>query len=92
MLAPETRRRRRRDGNPSLAFLRHPVHFGVTLMDLAHFVRAAGIVKDPLCSRRLPGINVSHDANISHPLNGHRPFIYGSIAEHKDPLSYETLI
>ncbi len=86
MLAPETRRRRRGDSNSPLTFLRHPVHFGVTLMDLAHLVRTAGIVEDPFCDRCLPGIDVSHDADIPYPLHGHRTVIYRSIAGHRDPL------
>jgi hypothetical protein len=38
-------------------------------MDFADLVRTAGVIKDALRSSSFAGIDVRHDADISHPLN-----------------------
>ena len=67
-VAPERRRRSRRDRDPALLLLHHPVHDGGALVDLAHLVRAAGVVEDPLGRRRLAGVDVRHDPDVAHPV------------------------
>ena len=58
-------RRGRRDRDAALLLLLHPVHRRGAIMHLADFMRLAGVVEDALSRRRLPGINVSHDAEIT---------------------------
>ena len=75
-LAPEAGGRRGGDGDAALLLLLHPIHGGGALMDLADLVRLAGVIEDPLGRRRLPGIDVRHDAEIAVILDrvraGHR--------------------
>jgi hypothetical protein len=33
-------------------------------VDLADFVRNSGVKQNPFCRRRLPGIDVRHDADV----------------------------
>src|SRR5205085_2924894 len=63
--APETGRRRRRDGDSALLFLLHPVHRGRALVDLADLVGLAGVIEDALGRRRLAGVDVRHDADVA---------------------------
>jgi hypothetical protein len=65
MVAPLRGRRRRRDRDPALLLLRHPVHRRGALVDLAHLVGAAGVVEDPLGRRGLAGVDVRHDPDIA---------------------------
>ena len=65
VIAPEARRRGARDGDAALLLLRHPVHRGRAVVDLADPVRATGVVEDPLGGRRLAGIDVGHDADVA---------------------------
>jgi hypothetical protein len=60
----------RGDGDPPLLLLLHPVHGGGALMDLTDLVVLAGVVEDPLGRSRLPGIDVSHDADITVAIEG----------------------
>src|SRR5262249_26748212 len=53
------------DGDAALLLLLHPVHDGSALVDLTPLVGAAGAVEDPLCGRRLTGIDVGDDADVS---------------------------
>ena len=64
VIAPETGRRGRRDGDAALLLLLHPVHDGGAFVDLADFVRNSGVEEDPFGGRRLPGIDVGHDADV----------------------------
>ena len=41
------------------------VHDGGALVDFANLVGNSGVVEDPLRRRRLPGIDVRHDADVS---------------------------
>jgi hypothetical protein len=66
MIPPETGCGRRRYSNTPLAFLLHPVHCGGAFMNLAHLVLAAGIKQDTLRSRRLPGIDMSGNPDVSY--------------------------
>ena len=50
---------------PALLLLFHPVHDGGALVDLAHFVGAAGVVEDALGRRRLTGVDVRHDPDVA---------------------------
>ncbi len=65
--APEYGRRGGGDRDAALALLGHPVHHGVTVVDLAQLVGEAGVEQDALRRRRLAGIDMSHDANVSDP-------------------------
>ena len=65
VVAPERRRRGRGDRDAALLLLRHPVHRGRAFVDLAHLVGAARVVEDPLRRRRLAGVDVRHDPDVS---------------------------
>ncbi len=65
VVAPETGGRRRSNRDPALLFLDHPVHRRGTVMHFTDLIIDAGVVEDPLRSRGLTGINVSHDADIA---------------------------
>ena len=65
-VAPERRRGRRRDGDSAFLLLDHPVHDRGALVDLAHLVRAARVVEDPLRRRRLTRVDVGHDPDVAH--------------------------
>ena len=67
-VAPERRRRGRRDRDAALLLLRHPVHRRGALVDLAHLVGAAGVVEDPLGRRRLARVDVGHDPDVADAL------------------------
>ena len=69
---PERRRRGRRDRDPALLLLRHPVHDRCALVDLAHLVGAAGVVEDPLGRRRLARVDVGHDPDVADALERRR--------------------
>ena len=64
-VAPERRRGGGRDRDAALLLLRHPVHDGRALVDLAHLVGAARVVEDPLGRRRLAGVDVGHDPDVA---------------------------
>ncbi len=61
---PEAGRRGRRDRDAALLLLLHPVHGGGAIVDFTDLVALAGVVEDALGRRRLPGIDVGHDADI----------------------------
>src|SRR5579859_820451 len=65
MALPETGGGGRRDGDAALLLLLHPVHRGGAVIDLAHAVGLARVIQNPLSRRRLTGINVGHDADIT---------------------------
>ncbi len=65
VIVPEARRGSRRDRDPALLLLLHPVHRRGALMDLADLVGLAGVVEDTLGRRRLAGIDVRHDADVA---------------------------
>ena len=62
---PETGRGGGGDGDAPLLLLLHPVHRGRALVDLTDLVVLAGVVQDALGRRRLPGIDVRHDADVA---------------------------
>src|SRR5690606_23406574 len=70
VVLPEGRGRGRGDGDAALLLLLHPVHGRGAVMHLAHLVGAAGVIENPLGRRRLTGIDVGHDADISIALEG----------------------
>jgi hypothetical protein len=65
VVAPLARGRSGRDRDATLLLLLHPVHDGSALVDLTHLVGSTGEVKDALGGRRLPGIDVGHDADVA---------------------------
>src|SRR4029453_56105 len=56
------------DGDAALLLLHHPVHRGGALVDFTDLVGAAGVVEDPLGGRGLARVDVSHDPDVSDPL------------------------
>src|SRR5512136_1570933 len=56
---------RRSDGDAPLLFLAHPVHDGLSVMDLSHFVGAAAVIEDALGNRGLARIDVGHDPDVA---------------------------
>ena len=58
----------RRDGDAAFLLLRHPVHHGRALVDLADLVRLSRVIQDALGRRGLAGIDVSHDADVARVL------------------------
>ena len=77
LVLPEGRRRGRRDGDAALLLLLHPVHGRSAVVHFADLMRLAGIIEDALSGRRLPGINVGHDAEVT--------IVLDSVAARHDP-------
>jgi hypothetical protein len=65
MALPLARRGGRGDRDAALALLRHPVHDGRALVDLADLVGATGVVEDALGRRGLAGVDVRHDPDVA---------------------------
>ena len=65
VIGPLARGRGRRDRDPALLLLLHPVHGRGAFVHLAHLVGLAGVVQDALGRRRLARINVGHDPDVS---------------------------
>src|SRR6202042_1301156 len=79
LVLPEGRRRGRREGDAALLLLLHPVHGRSAVVHFADLMRLAGIIKDALSGRRLPSINVGHDAEVT--------IVLDSVAARHDPES-----
>jgi hypothetical protein len=62
---PESGRRGRRDGDAAFLLLVHPVHGRGAVVDFADLVRLTRVIQDPLGRRRLPGVDVRHDAEVT---------------------------
>jgi hypothetical protein len=62
---PECRGRSRGDGDAALLLLLHEIHGRSAFVHLADLVALAGVIENPLSRRRLPGIDVGHDAEIA---------------------------
>src|SRR5205085_2442649 len=71
-VAPERRRRSRRDRDPALLLLGHPVHYSGAFVDLAHLVGATGEVEDPLGRRRLARVDMGHDPDVPDAVQSDR--------------------
>ena len=71
-VAPLAGRGGRGDGDTALLLLLHPVHGGGAFMDFADLVGPAGVIEDALGRGGLTGIDVRHDADISHFLEWNR--------------------
>jgi hypothetical protein len=67
---PERRGRGRGNRDAALLLLLHEIHGRGAVMHLADLVALAGVIEDPLGRRRLPGIDVGHDAEIAVVLDG----------------------
>jgi hypothetical protein len=59
---------RRGDRNPLFLFLWHPIHDGLTVMDLPHTMDPTRIIEKPLGQSGLPRIDMGDDADISNLL------------------------
>src|SRR5690606_29010877 len=68
-IAPGRGDGRRGNRDTTLTLLHHPVGDGRTLVHLAHAVDATGVEKDAFGRRRLAGIDVRDDADVSHSFN-----------------------
>ena len=55
----------RRDGDASFLLLLHPVHSRSAVVHFADFMRLAGIEQDALGRRRLTGVDMGHDPEVS---------------------------
>ena len=86
MVAPERRRRGRRDRDAALLLLRHPVHRRRALVHLAHLVGAARVVEDPLGRRRLARVDVGHDPDVADAVERHSCLCY---CQALSPFSYQ---
>jgi len=64
-ISPETGHGRGRDGDPPLPFLLHPIGNGCPIVHIAHPMRAPRVKEDALSRRRLTGVDVSNDADVS---------------------------
>ena len=65
VVVPESSRRSGGDRDSALLLLLHPVHRGCALVNFTDLVRAAGVVQDALSRRRLTGVDVGHDPDVS---------------------------
>ncbi|MCY1172989.1 hypothetical protein D9M73_131380 [compost metagenome] len=63
--APLARRSSRRDRDPALLLLLHPVHRRGAFMHFADLVGLAGVIKNTLGRRRLAGVDVRHDTDVA---------------------------
>ena len=77
LVMPERRRRGRGDGDAALLLLLHPIHGRGAVVDFANFMGLAGVVEDTLGRRRLSGVDMGHDAEIT--------VVYDSVAARHDP-------
>ena len=62
---PEHRCCSRSDGDATLLLLNHPVHGGGAVVNFTYLMTTASIIEDTLRRRRLAGVDVSHDADIT---------------------------
>ena len=68
MVLPEAGGGRRGDGDAALLLLDHPVHGGGAVVDLADLVGLARVVENALGGRRLAGVDMGHDADVTEVL------------------------
>ena len=65
VIVPETSSSRRRDRNPALLLLLHPIHRRCAIMHFANFIRFTGIKQDAFSRCGFTRIDVRHDADIA---------------------------
>src|SRR5205085_1607030 len=65
VLAPLERRRGGGDRDAALALLLHPVHLGLTVVDLAGLVDLSRVEQEALGDRRLARVDVRDDADVA---------------------------
>ena len=70
MIFPVAGRCSRRDRDTALLLLDHPVHRGCAIVDFADLVVDARVEEDTFRCRRLTGIDVCHDADITSLFKG----------------------
>ena len=78
LVLPERRCCGGRNRDSALLLLFHPVHRRGAVVDFADLMGLAGIIEDALGRRRLSGIDVSHDAEIT--------IIFDCVAARHDPV------
>ncbi len=71
-VAPADRGGRAGDRDPALALQVHVVHGRPVAADLLHAVDPAGIEQDPLAQRRLAGVDMGRNTNVSQSCQVHR--------------------
>jgi hypothetical protein len=64
MIGPEAGRGGRRDRDPPLLLLGHPVHRGGAFVDLAELVDLLRVEEDPLGDGRLAGVDMRDDPDV----------------------------
>jgi hypothetical protein len=85
VIAPGSGGRGGRDGDPALLLLLHPVHDSRALVYLSHLVGSAGVEQDALGRRRLTGVDVRHDPDVSGLLEGNFAWHLSSFWAEKRP-------
>ena len=65
MIAPERCCCSGGDGDTTLLFLNHVVHYGSTFVHFTDLVCLSGVVQNALCCCGLTGIDVGHDADVA---------------------------
>jgi hypothetical protein len=63
---PVSGSRRALDCNSAFLLLFHPVHNSFAVIDFAYTVAFSGVKENPLGSGSFSGVNMSHDADITH--------------------------
>ena len=63
-LRPGARRRGRRNRDPALPLLLHPIGDGGAFVHLAHLMDHAGVKQDALGDRRLAGVDMRRDPDV----------------------------
>ena len=70
LAVPDGGRRGGRDRDATLLLLLHEIHGRGAVVHFANLMALASVVENPLGRRRLAGINVSHDAEVTIILEG----------------------
>ncbi len=65
VIVPETGRRSRRDRDPALLLLLHPIHRCGAFMHFTDLVGLTGIIKDALGRRGFASVDVRHDTDVA---------------------------
>ena len=66
MFVPGNANRGRSDGDATFAFLVHVIHRGVSIVDVSNRSNETGVKQHPFDGRRLAGVDVRDDAEISN--------------------------
>ena len=75
----------RRNGDASFLLLRHPVHSCRAVMNLANLVGDSRVVENTLGRRRLSGVDMRHDSDVSVAFDG-------GLAGHREiPIGHQSI-